>query len=307
MKKSFLIWLVIFMIGSTVVAATSDTLIIKLESSDPGDNLKVTDLRGLRDIDEKIALVDAGYGEFYVEIFNDPTVWQMVNWLKKQPGTAVLDTGQMNLTLDAALNVARYQNTVRIFRDKGLGRLALRHLPDRGPQSMIKIYYVRYDIGGDVSNRKDTVYSRHTEFLISKEEEWQLCGGAEWVAVSDGRSIMVPALSLIRSKLTSELSLTGGYWPTGKNDYKFFAGSAAYFPNGNKLGLLVRIIYASESIETYGAYVQQGFGTAGGVIWRNQTIDLYLTGGVQYFDRLGENRRAEATVNAGLSYKIVTF
>jgi len=316
MKKIFLIWLVIFLIGQAVVATTNDvpiyTFIIKLESSDPGDKLQAAEIKWLKDTDEQIALVNAGYGEFYVEIYNDPTVWQMVNYLKKQSGTAILDSNQMNLTLDAALNLARYQNTVRLFRDKGLKRLAFRYIPDRGPESMIRVYYVHYEKGG-VSNGKDTVYTSTTQFLVAKclehEEpaQWDLGCGLEWTAVSDGRPIFVPALSLTRSKSYSELSLTGGYFPTGENDFKFFAGSAAYFPRGNNFGLLARIIYTSEAVETYGAYVQQGFGPTAGIVWRQQALSLYLTGGLQYFDRQRQDRRAEATINAGLNFKAITF
>lgn len=307
-KKCFLVWLIISMIGGAVFASESDTLIIKLESSDPGDKLMATDIKWPKNIDEQIDLVNAGRGEFFVEIYNDPTIWQMVNWLKKQSGTAVLDSNQMNLTMDGGLNTARYQNTVRLFRSKGLKRLAFRYVADRGRESMIKVYFVTDDT--KVVNGKDTVYSCHTEFLVSnnvQHDKWYLSWGGEGTAVSGGRSILVPAISLARSKLTSELSLTGGYWPTGENDFKFFAGSFAYFPRGNKLGFLARIIYVSEAIETYGAYVQQGFGPTVGIVWRQQALSLHLTGGVQYLDRQRQNRRPEATINAGLNIKAISL
>ena len=175
---------------------------------------------------------------------------------------------------------------------------------------MIKIYYMEHSVALKVCDTayvviNDSVWVIPAEAM--EQARWTFCFGAEATVVSDGRPIFVPAISLTRSKSHSELSLTGGYCPTGENDHKFFAGSATYFPGGNKLGLLVRIIYASEAIETYGAYIQQGFGPTAGIIWRQQALSLYLTGGVQYFDRRGQDRRVEATINAGLNFKVITF
>ena len=100
--------LIMLLIGGTVTAVSGDqNLIINLEPSDPGDTLQVGYINWPACFDEQIDLVNDGQGEFYVEVYNDPTIWQLVNWLKKQPGKAVLDTSQMNLTLDGGLNLAR--------------------------------------------------------------------------------------------------------------------------------------------------------------------------------------------------------
>lgn len=303
-----LIILLVNVLSYSVGASTSDSVIIRLESSDPGDKLTTADVNWPSDFDQQIELVNQGQGKFCVEIYNDPTVWEMVKHLKKNK--AVLDSGQMNLTMDGGLNVARFQNVIRLMKAKGLQRLDLSYAPDRDDSSYIVIYYLPHP---HASSRVDTLYISRTDTMLAfssfatiDDSRWSLSLGGEATAVSEGAPVIVPSLSLTMSKDKYSLSLTGGYRP-GDFDQKYFAGSLAYFPKSGDWAVQTSLIYASETIETLGAYVQQGYGLTVGALWQSDKLSFHLAPGFQYFDRRGQDRRLEATINLGLNFQILSL
>lgn len=312
MKRSVfvcsLIILLVNVLSYGVGASSPSSLIIPLDPSDPGDTLTVADINWPLDFDQQIKLVNEGQGKFQVEIFNDPTIWEVVNYLKKQG--AVLDSNQANLTMDGALNVARMQTVVRLLKAKGLWRLDFTCSPDRDDSSYIKISYLPY---AQSNGQIDTSYVSRTDtvFVFSSFEKTyniycNLSIGGEFTAVSDGAPVIVPTLSLTVVNDNYWLKLTGGYRP-GEFDQKFFAGSLTYFPTCGSWGVQTSLIYVSETVETFGAYVQQGYGLTLGPLWHKEKLSIHLAAGFQYFDRRAQDRRLEPTINLGLNYQILSL
>ncbi|MFA6308110.1 MAG: hypothetical protein WCS88_05110 [Patescibacteria group bacterium] len=308
MKHGFFIGLLIILLVNvcsySVEASTLDSVIILLDPSDPGDTLTVSDVNWPIGFDQQIELVNAGHGEFYVEIFNDPTVWQLVSWLKTQPAAVVLDTGQMNLTLDGGLNVARYQNAVRLLRDKGLSRLALRYLPDRGKESMIKVYYVAYPAASKSSDTAYVIINDSVWVIPEEFPRWTVSLGGE-AALLDGKLVMIPTAAIYMARQSYLLSVIGGYLPGDETDKKLLSVSVAYFPGDHKLGLMVGGLYVSETIEA--GYLRQGFGLIAGVVLRSDSFKIHLGVGGQRFDDQFQGPSFEPTINLGANFNVLSF
>lgn len=308
----FGVCLVMLMIGGSSLAIESQgsPLIINLPSGDTGKNLRVEDIDWPDCTEAIIDSVNAGYGELYVEITNDQTIWELVKWLKEQPKIGLIDSTDMNLTLDGALNVVRMQNIVRLMRARGLERLALRHIPSRDNTVTITIYYVPYRESKAAGS--DTVYvvsdtSHHCSIdSLGDKSRWAIGFGGQVTPVTTGRRILMPTVSLTMERGNCRLGLTGGYWP-GELDQKSFVGSFAYFPGGGHFGWRTEFIYASRTIETFGAYVQKGYGPLTGLEIRSHGVSLYLTGGFQYLDFQGQDPEVKASANLGLNIQAISF
>jgi|GEM_PF-5735304 len=305
--------LIIFLISGVVLAKDSQKTVIKLDVRDTGDSLKSGDIRWSEGICEEIQKANNGFGKFFVEISNDTTVdWKLVDWLESQPQTEAFNFHTLDMTLDAAFNLLRFQNVVRVLKDMELDQSTIRHIPTRSDEVIITIYFEE-DKESDSNNSQPTHFSRtDTLFVIYPIKDtagfkWSLSFGGELISVTEGESILGPALSLEASQESYLLGITGAYRSKGKNDQKFVAGSAVYFPGGNNVGLMIRLLYASESIKTHNAYLQQGFGSAAGLMLRSKMVNFHIAGGFQYFDRYQQNRRLEPTINLGFSIKAKTF
>lgn len=300
------------MIGgsSSAIESQGSPLKISLPSGDTGKNIHVEDIDWPDCTEAIVDSVNAGYGELYVEITNDQTIWELVKWLKEQPKTGLIDSADMNLTLDGALNVVRMQNVVRLMRAKGLTRLALRHIPDRDNTVTITIYYVPYREAKAAGS--DTIYvisdaSYHCSIdSLENDSRWSIGVGGQATPVVTGRRILVPTVSLIMERGHFRLGLTGGYWP-GELDQKSFVGSFTYFPDGGHWGWRTELVYTSRTIETFGAYVQKGYGPLTGLEIRSRGVSLYLTSGFQYLDFQGQDPEVKASINLGLSIQAISF
>jgi len=131
--------------------------------------------------------------------------------------------------------------------------------------------------------------------------------GVESTFVGDGRPVTV---------ITGDLELdcgdwllvgTGGYLPQNDEDQRFGALSLAHLPGNNRFGPVARLIYASRNLTVNGGYLQEGYGPTVGLMFRNQDMTVYLTGGLQYFDRQRQSRRGELTLNLGVKIHTLNF
>lgn len=317
-----LMLLIILLISTTAFSANAgeESLTINLESGDPGESLKV---EWPEWIDEKIQLVNDGFGEFVIEISNDPMGWQLVNWLENQPKTGI-DSNRLEMSFDGGVNVARMQNATRLLKDRGLERLALRYIPIRSTEVFIKIYFEEYSwIEPVAQNKLEISRLQHDYDVMSGELEslknaqpkvefystdsWDLRIGVESTVVSDGKPVIAPVLELNWSSEDWMFGATGGYLPAGDTDQRFLAGSLSYLPNDNKFGPVLRVIYASENLTVNGGYLQEGFGPTVGMIFHGEKLTALLTGGIQYFDRQYQDRRIEPTINLSVKLHALSF
>ena len=303
-----LMLLIIFLISGAALAVEEDSqrMVIKLGSDDTGESLKIDNVDWPDWVDQKIQAVNDSTGVFCVDVYNGPTEQDIVNWLEKQEKVSILNFHFLDMLFDASLNVARMQNVARLMTDKGLERNAYRYVPLRDKDNaFVEIYFEGYP--ESAKGRRDTTHVSRVDTLYVVGSTKNLLVGGESTVVSDGKPVTVPIFSLEFPGKNHMLSLTGGYLPTGGTDQKFFAESGIYFPNGGKLGYMARVIYASESIETFGSYIQQGFGPTAGLMWCEKSYRIHLTVGIQYFDRLNQDRRVEPTINLGVRLNILTF
>lgn len=337
MLRKFLVLALLSCLASSATAqmAGDDALVIMLKSEDTASDLTVSQVDWSDWIDRTITLVNDQKGEFFVEVSNDTVGFQTVNWLEVQNAAAIRDLLKHGLdpsghvspyvtskgldeVLNVALNTLRYQNVVRLLRDKGLTRLALRHipLPQNSEQPYVRLYYEAYPIQRDRLGQAAEAAKATAESLARLAEMieqlhleqgfWAVTLGMETAAVSDGRPIVVPAVSLAHLKGQTMLSATLGFWPNDELDQKFFAASLAHFPSQH-LGVMTRVFYSSECLSTYGDYIQQGYGPSVGLIWRERRWSIHLTGGFEYFDRQYQDRRWEPCLNLGANVGIFSF
>lgn len=351
-KLKVLVLLIIFLISGVSLANDNDDqiMVINLKAGDAGEDLICSKLNWPDWIDQQIALVNSGQGEFFVEISNDPTEWQLVNWLELQTDLGLeelIDQGvvngalvetrsiikpfvdeksfkRLNYTLDAGLNLARMQNVVSLLQDKGLTKLALRHIPLRSDRVWIKIYYQSYPVKETVISQSIPYRSKETDEAVEeslarlyelvrikaeemKSSNWGLTLGLEATAVSDGQPIIVPTASIVRLKGKTMLVATGGFWSKGDFDHKHASLWLAHFPKSPSLGFVLQASYASQTFSDGNGYVQQGYGPMAGLILRDDKLSVHLTGGFQYFDRLNQDRRLEPAVNLGVNLGIFSF
>ena len=311
-----LVFLIICLISGVVLAKDSQSINIKLAATDLGHTLTANDIDWPNWVCEKIDLANQGKGQFVVTIVSDSTVqWNLVHWLKSQSGTEHFNFPDLNSVLDASAMKARETNFTRILKSLGLSKSAMTFSSDFGGQvEIIIVFEEEQDSESNTDNSShtdtsstDTSSNSHST-NTDEDFVWNLRVGGELTAVTDGKPVIAPAISLEASKENYLLRATIAYRPKNSVlDQKFFAGSVAYFPEGKNLGPMFRIIYASESIKTHNAYLQQGFGLTAGAMLRSENINFHLTGGVQYFDRYQEDRRIEPTINFGLSIKVKSF
>ncbi|MFA6467123.1 MAG: hypothetical protein WCV71_04660 [Patescibacteria group bacterium] len=338
MLRKFLVLVLLACLASSAMAqmAGDDALVIILKSEDTASDLTVSQVEWSDWIDRTINLVNDQKGEFFVEVSNDTVGFQLVNWLEVQDGEVIRDLLQHGLdisgrvspyvtaqgldeVLNVALNTLRFQNVVRLLGDKGLTRLALRHipLPQNSEQPYVRIYYEAYPIQSDRLGQIDDLakatakslarLAKMIEQLRLEQGFWAVTLGMEATAVSDGRPIVVPALSLAHLKGQTTVSGTFGFWPNDELDQKFFAVSLAHWPSQHKLGVMTRVFYSSECISTYGEYIQNGYASSVGLIWRDRRWSIHLTGGLEYFDRQYQDRRFEPCFNLGANFGILSF
>ena len=92
-------------------------------------------------IDAKIQAINDGHGEFFAEVSNDSIGWQSAENLVLQDTTGVVKEELLDATLDGGHNVKRFKSVIRLLREKGLERLAVRYIPVDDDEVFIKLYY----------------------------------------------------------------------------------------------------------------------------------------------------------------------
>jgi hypothetical protein len=344
-KIRIIMLMIIFLIGAAPFAnAGEESLVINLETGDTGESLGVAQLSLTK---EQIALVNDGQYSLRIKICNGIKEWFLAGQLAARDTTEQVDEHQLNMVLDAALNLAREQNVNRLLTEKGLTNMDVQYIHDRAYSPSIEISLVRNPLVKSVSDNRqriacleETVGEINSALEALKNEaddeseanrdssstgddsededgddeviylsgsDWSLRIGSEHTVVGEGRPVTTITVDLEIDRGDWMIAGTGGYLPQGDEDQRFGAVSLAYLPGYNKFGLVARMIYASRNLTGNGGYLQEGYGPTVGLIFRNTTLTAYLTGGLQYFDRQRQSRRGELTLNLGVKLHALSF
>jgi len=321
---------VIFLTGGAALAANSGSQSFTMELS-PGqtvEELQLKDVAWPEWFGDNIQAVNEGLYDLRVEIYNGPTRQRAAYQMAARDTTGQINAHNLSLILDAGLNVVREQNVNRLMGLKGLkkGKIYYHHDRDLVRPRIVFVFEEKDEESGLVtaapslteSVRGGIIGPRQTDEHSSDSNNngtalclgttgWNLTVGGEGVVVTDGKPITVPAVELEIQRVNYMISFAGGYRPVSEQDQRFLAGSLAYLPRSNKIGLVLRVIYASDNLTDQGGYLQEGFGPTVGLVFRSDQVTGFLTVGIQYMDRRDYNRQVEPTINLGLSLHALSF
>ncbi len=325
-KLKILLFAVLFLVPGMLQAQESfedDALVIDLATGLYGADLQVGDLNLPESFPAQIDSANTGRYDVFIEVAHDPTGWKLLQWLAQNEQLLKLEEFRIQWNIlqqcaDQSINLARESSIRRLLDKMGLKSKRVFVRSKKADSPYIKVYAEECAWVKPVhDNRQRLGYLEHDYAVMSGELEgfkknasnkisqWRLMIGSEGITVTNGKPVIVPVLSLEVFRGNFLLSTTGGYLPSGETDQKFAAVSLLYFPGGHKLGLMARGIYASETIDL--GYIQQGYGPMFGLTFHNSWLNCHLTGGIQYFDRQGEERHVEPTINLGMKLRALSF
>ncbi|MFA6572584.1 MAG: hypothetical protein WCT13_00245 [Patescibacteria group bacterium] len=329
----FLVVLLALTLGSSVVWAKPDHTVIprdrgifiELGKGKPGHLVTKEEVLPLvtEEFRAELDSVRAGNKRIVVVCCTDPTKYGILEIFKDDPRFKDIDFDAQNLDWDGGTNGAREASANQVLVYVGVD-------PFKVP---IDYFHIRSQRVGDryihiyvdklATKPQERVIERIvTERIIERpapcvrptksDKSYMLGFGAEWAAVSGGEPTLVPSVSFGIRSGRNFISGTLGYGSFGSEHFgsaeqtveqKLFSLNAMHF-YGNKpwFGLTARILYASECVETFGEYLQNGYGLYGGFAITKGHVLGYITPGLMFFDRLGTDRSVEPSIAAGINY-----
>ncbi|MFA6524948.1 MAG: hypothetical protein WCT33_01605 [Patescibacteria group bacterium] len=271
--------------------------------------------------------VRAGNKRLVVVCCTDPTKYGILEIFKDDPRFKDIDFDAQNLDWDGGTNGAREASANQVLEYVGVDpfKVPIDYFHIRSQRIGDRYIHIYVDKLPTKSTERVVVERIVTERIVERpapcvhpvhptnsDKSYMLGFGAEWVTVSSGQPTLVPSVSFGIRSGRNFISGTLGYGSFGSEhlgsveqsvEQKLFSLNMAHF-YGNKpwFGLTARILYASECVETFGEYLQNGYGLYGGFAITKGHVLGYITPGLMFFDRLGTDRSVEPSIAAGVNY-----